>query len=70
MNRATAEQINSVLLKQAAESKDAIALTKAACGKEEFDDFLKSTSHLIAIIFDVLDRIYDQYPDLKPKELH
>jgi len=69
MNRGTAEHINSVLLKHASELKDVIASAKSACGKEEFEDFLESTSHLIAIIFDVLDRIYDQYPDLKPKEL-
>lgn len=69
MNRETAVHINSVFLKHASELKDAIALARTACGKDEFEEFLKSTSHMIAIVFDVLDRIYDQYPDLKPKEL-
>jgi hypothetical protein len=70
MDRNAAKHINSVLLRQASELKDVIALAKQSCGKDEFEVFLESTSHSIAIIFDVLDKVYEQYPDLKPRELH
>ncbi len=69
MNRNSAIHINSILLKHSSDLKDIIAIAKKNSSKEEFDVFLQSTSHLIAINFDILDKIYDEYPDLKPSEL-
>lgn len=69
MDRNAAEHINSVLLRHASELKDVIALAKKSCAENEFEDFLELTSRSMAMIFDVLDRVYEQYPDLKPKEL-
>jgi hypothetical protein len=69
MKRKSAEYINSILLKHSSDLKDVISMAKKDSNKEEFDVFLQSTSHLIAINFDILDKIYDEYPDLKPSEL-
>ena len=67
MERELAENINLMLLRQSAELNKSVALVREKCNEEEIKAYLKRISHMMALLFDVLDDIYKDYPDLKPK---
>ncbi len=67
MERELAENINLMLLRQSAELNKSVVLVREKCNEEEVKAYLKRISHMMALLFDVLDDIYKDYPDLKPK---
>lgn len=66
MERELAEHINTMMLRQTVELNKSVAMVREKCSQEEVKAYLKPVSHIMALIFDALDDIYKDYPDLKP----
>lgn len=68
MNKNTAEYINSMMLDCSSQISDSVGVVREKCKDDEVQAYLKPVSHILALMFDVLDTIHEQYPDLKPDE--
>lgn len=66
MNRATAEYINNMMLDFSDQIADSCGVVKERCTAKEVEAYMRPVAHISALMFDVLDTIYVQYPDLKP----
>ena len=69
MNRDTAEYINAMMLDFSHQISDSVGVLKAKCEEDEVKAYVKPVSQISALIFDILDMIHEQYPDLKPEDL-
>jgi hypothetical protein len=67
MKRELAEHINNIMLGYSAELNKSVNMVRKECSEEEIKVYLKPVSHIMALIFDALDNIYKDYPDLKPE---
>ncbi len=67
MKRELAENVNLMVLKHLSELNKSIVKVKGECSEDEVKRYLKPISHIMALLFDVLDNIYKDYPDLKPE---
>jgi hypothetical protein len=66
MKRETAEYINALILDYSSKLSDSVGVVKEKCTKDEVNAYLKPVSQILALGFDVLDIIHNQFPDLKP----
>jgi hypothetical protein len=66
VDRKVAEEINSLMIEETKKFQQSIVLVKKSSDEEEYQLYADPVAHIIAIMFDVLDGIYKQYPDLKP----
>ncbi len=66
MKKELAARINMMMLRHSSELNKSVAEVRKECSEEEIKNYLKPVSHIMAIIFDALDDIYEDYPDLKP----
>ena len=69
MDKKIAEQINDTLIGCAGKLNESAILVRAECTEEEIEAFLKPVSKIMAVMFDMLDEIYEDYPELKPDEI-
>lgn len=69
MDRKTAEYINDLFLEYSSKLSDSVGVMREKCSKEEAEKYVKPVSHVLTLNFDVLDIVYEQYPDLKPEGL-
>lgn len=70
MTRETAEYLNSLILEISSRLNDSVGVVKVKCSKDEVEAYSKPVSHMLALGFDVLDFIHQQYPDLKPASMN
>jgi hypothetical protein len=70
MRKETAIQINDLMLEFSQRLAGTCAAVKEECNVDEADAYVKPAAHISALVFDVLDVIYLQYPDLKPPEFN
>lgn len=68
MNRQTAEYINDLMLDLSAKVSNSVGTVKDNCSDEEIKKYRKPASHILALTFDILDIVHEQYPDLKPAD--
>jgi len=68
MNKATAEYIRSMMLDISSQISDSVGVFKVRCNEQEIQAYVKPVSQISALIFDVLDIVHEQYPELKPAE--
>ena len=69
VKRDTAEYLNSLILEFSSRLSDSVGVVKEKCSKDEAETYLKPVSQMLALGFDVLDFIHEQYPDLKPASM-
>jgi hypothetical protein len=67
LKRETAEYLNALLLELGSRLSDSVGVVKEKCSAEERDAYVKPVSQMLALSFDVLDDIHEQFPDLRPK---
>lgn len=65
MKKETAIQINELMLEFSKNLAGTCALIKEECANDEVEAYMKPAAHISALIFDMLDIIYLQHPDLK-----
>jgi len=70
VNRDTAKYINTMMLDFSSQISDSVGVVRERCKEDEIREYVKPVSHISALIFDVLDMIHSQYPDLKPDEFN
>jgi len=70
MERTVAEKVNSILRSVTREIDDSIREVMNSSTQEEFQSYRRVAGKFMGEIFvEILQPIYDQYPDLTPKEL-
>lgn len=68
MKKDTAKFINDVMLEFSKDLARTCAEVKNECPAEETKAYLMPAAHISALVFDILDMVYAQHPDLKPPE--
>ena len=68
MKKETAIQLNELMLDFSKSLASTCAVVKEECPADEAKAFLKPSAHISALVFDLLDLIYLEHPDLKPPE--
>jgi len=66
VKRETAEYLNSLMLELGSRLSDSVGVVKEKCSAEEREAYIMPVSQMLALSFDVLDHIHEQYPDLRP----
>lgn len=70
MKEKIAKQIVELLVRQGSELNDLLISIREDCDVEEFNRCRRATGSIMAEMLDsFLNPIFEQYPDLKPKEL-
>ena len=68
MDRDHAERIVSMCLAHTAKLDQSLATVLGAISEEDFNEYRKTVSWLMAtMVLDVLNPIFEVYPDLKPE---
>jgi hypothetical protein len=68
MKKETATLINDIMLEFSRNLANTCAIVKSECDTEEINAYMKPAAHISALVFDVLDMVYLQHPELKPPE--
>jgi hypothetical protein len=70
MDRETAEKLNAMTLESYFKIHDAVALVHARCSADERKEYIRGLGRALGYLYtDVLSRLYEQYPDLKPDNI-
>ena len=70
MDRTVAEKVNSILRNVTREIDDSVRLVMESSAQEDLQAYRRIAGKLMGQIFlEILQPIYDQYPDLAPSEL-
>lgn len=70
MNRVMAERTSLLALKIGSELDEHLAQIKAECSIAEFEQYRLATGKVMGeLLFGMMNPIYREHPDLKPKEL-
>lgn len=69
MKEDTAKQVNAILIESVGKLNESAMIVRKGCSDEEIKSYLKPISHIISIMFDVLDDIHKKYPELKPDNI-
>jgi hypothetical protein len=65
-----AEQINNLMLEYGSKLDNSLALVKKECDEEDFLAYRNAVGKLLAMMLtEVMNPLYKEHPDLKPKEL-
>ncbi len=67
MDRKTAEHINNLMNNYGATIDDSIMLVRDSCSPAEVENYLVPISNIMALMSDVQDLVYREYPDLRDK---
>lgn len=63
----TAKQVSDLMLKVFGELEGSLDAVKGASSPEEYTQYRKAVGKIACrIVFDVLEPLYDQHPELKP----
>ncbi len=65
-----AQKISQLMLEYGKRIDESISLVKDHCSKEEFETYRKAAGKIMGdMLLEVMNPIYKEHPDLKPKEL-
>lgn len=48
---------------------ESIALVQTSCSEEEFKAYRREAGNIMGLMWDVMNPLYKQYPELKPPQL-
>ena len=65
MNKIAAEEIHSFLVLKSHEFQKTLAFVKSNSSEHEYELYTMKVSQIIALMFDYMDVLYSEYPDLK-----
>ena len=68
MKLKTAKYLNDLFLDYSSSLSDSIGVVKENCNEVELKAYTKPASQILALTFDILDDIHEQYPELKPEK--
>lgn len=69
-NRDVAKEISNLMLDFGAKLDASVILVQQKCGPEEFERYKKVIALIMAeMLLEVMNPLYAEHPDLKPKEL-
>ncbi len=66
MNKSAAEEIHAFLVEQAKGFQRTLQIVKSNSSPDEFELYTVKVTQIIALMFDYMDFLYNEYPDLKP----
>ena len=65
-----AREINELMLEYSKKIDTTIAQVQSSCSNEEFEKYRKASGVVLGnILLEIMNPIYKEHPDLKPKEL-
>jgi len=63
-------EINELMLEYSKKIDATIAQVQSSCSNEEFEKYRKASGVVLGnILLEIMNPIYKEHPDLKPKEL-
>ena len=70
MNREIAKMIVDLMLRQGRELDDSVRAVQSSEGAEEFNRYRLAVGRIMGeMLLEVMNPIFDEYPDLKPPQL-
>lgn len=70
MKNSTAQNLSMLMLELTAKLNESVTLVRDTCDEEEFIHYRKVVATIMGnILIDVLNPIYEEFPELKPPEL-
>lgn len=70
MKKQIASDISDLMVSFGGELNQSVGDIKNQCTEEEFKSYRTAISKIMGImLLDIMNPIFDEYPDLKPKEL-
>jgi hypothetical protein len=69
MKRENAQHINDLMLEYAAKLNSSLQFIKDNDSNEEFQKYRLAVGELLGKALDIMNVIYSEHPDMKPKEL-
>lgn len=68
--KAVAKEVSQLMIEYGAKLDASVALVKQKCSAEEFEAYRKAVGKIMGyMLLDVMNPLYEKYPDLKPAEL-
>jgi hypothetical protein len=68
-DRTVASQVNKLMLEYGAKLDASLLTVKDRCSTEEFDAYRNVVGRILGEMLEVMNPIYAQHPDLKPRQL-
>ena len=69
-DRKVAKEISDIMIEFGKKINDSIALVQKSCTDEEFDAYRKVAGRIMGnVLIDIMNPLYGEHPDIKPKEL-
>lgn len=69
VDKSSAKQLNDVISEFSRRLSDSVVEIKRACDSdEEWDRYQSDITRIIAISFDLRDKLYREFPDLRPSD--
>ncbi|VAW47642.1 hypothetical protein MNBD_GAMMA03-1591 [hydrothermal vent metagenome] len=70
-NKITATKINNLMLEFGAKLDNTVNFVKKECNQSDFDAYKKGVGKIMGtMLLEIMNPIYKEHPDLKPKELN
>jgi len=64
----TATELNKLLLDQNRRFAEIVPMLRNQLSTEELKEYTNPIGHMMALSFDILEKLWQMYPDLKPDE--
>jgi hypothetical protein len=69
-DRALAQEVSTLMLEYGARLNDLVARAQVACPDSEFQQFRRGIGTVMGnMLLEIMNPLYKQHPDLKPKQL-
>jgi hypothetical protein len=70
MKKETAEAVSKLMLEYGAKLDDSVRIVMESCSKEDFQTYRRAVGKVMGtMLTEIMNPIYREHPDLKPKEL-
>ena len=71
MDQEVAQKISDLMLEYGSKLDESLILVQQKCGEDEFKSYRTSVSRLMTIMLrEVMNPLYEEYPEIKPKQLY
>lgn len=70
-NKEVAEKISLLMLEFGSRIDESLVVVRQQCGDDEFNNYRKAVGKVMGeMLIGIMNPIYKEHPDLKPKELN
>ena len=70
MNKQVASEVINLMVEFGGELNQSVALVQSQCSEDEFQSYKTTVSKIMGtMLLDIMNPIFDEYPDLKPDGL-